>query len=335
MASFQDASIGFGTETTFGTPVTPTRWLEFTSETFDLKKTIKQGVGLRVGSRVARSGRRVVVTREAGGSVELEAISKGLGLWLQNLIGSGASTLVSASTYQQVFTLADAMPMFTLQRGLPRVDGTVAAHTFSGCTVNSVEFDFPSADLVKIKADIDARDLSTAAAYTTPTYAVGASLFGFAGATITTGTLTAPTTTALASSPTTLANVRGGSVKIDHKLAQNRFNAGGAGLKSRQSVGLREVSGKLTIEHDNTFDFVAAINAETPMNLIFTWTTPTALSTGFETLQIVIPEVKLDGTLPKSNGSDLITHDVTFQGLDNLTAAQPIWVVVRTSDAAL
>lgn len=335
MASFQDASIGFGPEVTFGTIVTPTRWLEFITESFDLKKMIKQGQGLRVGSRVGRSGRRVVVTREAGGSIEMEAISKGLGLWLQSLMGAATSTLVSGTTWQQVFTLADVMPMFTLQRGLPRVDGTVAAHTFSGCTASTVEFDFPSADLVKIKADIDARDVSTVTAYTTPTYAAGASLFSFAGASITTGALTAPTTVALASSPTSLATVRGGSVKIDHKLTTNRFNAGAAGLKSRQPVGLREVSGKLTIEHDQTFDFVAAINAETPMNLIFTWTTPVALSVGFETLQIVIPEVKLDGSFPKANGTDLITHDVTFQGLDNLTAAQPIWLVCRTSDAAL
>lgn len=335
MTSFQDASIGFGPETTFGTIATPTRWLEYISESFDLKKTIKQGQGLRVGSRVGRSGRRVVVTREAGGAVTIEAISKGMGLWLQNLIGAATATLVSGTTYQQVFTLADVMPMFTLQRGLPRVDGTVAAHTFSGCTAKSVEFDFKTADLVQIKADIDARDLSTITSYTSPTYAAGASLFSFAGATITTGALTAPTTTALATSPTSLAMVRGGSVKIDHKLTDNRFNAGGAGLKSRQPVGLREVSGKLTIEHDNTFDFVAAINAETPMNLILTCATPVALSAGFETLQIVIPEIKLDGSLPQTNGTDLITHDVTFQGLDNLGATPPITVILRTSDVAL
>jgi hypothetical protein len=336
MASFQDASIGFVPEVTFGTPVTPmTRWLEYVSESFDFNKVIKQGQGLRVGSRVGRSARRVVVTSDAGGDVVIEATSKGMGTWLQNLIGSATSTLVSGTMYQQVFTLADVMPMFTLQRGLPRVDGTVAAHTFSGCTASSVEFDFTNADLVKIKATIDARSLSTVAAYTTPTYASGATLFSFAGATITTGALTAPTTTTLASSPTSLAMVRGGSVKIDHKLKGDRYNAGAAGLKSRQPVGLRDISGKLTIEHDNTFDFVGAIQNQTPMNLIFTWVTTVVLSAGVETLQLVIPEVKLDGSLPQTNGTDLITHDVTFQGLDNLTAAQPVWVVIHTSDSAL
>jgi Phage tail tube protein len=334
MANSQDASIGFGTETAFGTPVTSTRWLEFLSESFDLKKTIKQGQGLRVGSRVGRSGRRVVVTREGGGAVTIEAISKGMGLWLQNLIGAGTSTLVSGATYQQVFTLADVMPMFTLQRGLPRVDGTIDCDTFTGCTTKSVEFDFKNADLVQIKADIDARDLNMITAYTTPTYAAGASLFSFAGATITTGVLTPPTAIALATSPTSLAMVRGGSVKIDHKLTDNRFNAGGGGLKARQPVGLREISGKLTVEHDNTFDWPAAINAETPMNLILNWTAG-VLGVGLETLQIVIPEIKLDGSMPQTNGTDLITHDVTFQGLDNLTAAQPIWVVMRTADVAL
>lgn len=334
MASFQDASIGFGAEATYGTPVTPTRWLEYTSESFGLNKTIKQGVGLRVGSRVARSGRRVVVTRDGGGTVELEANSKGLGLWLQNLIGAASSTLVIGTTYQQNFTLADTMPMFTLQRGLPRIDGTIAAHTFVGCTAKSVEFDFAQADILKIKADVDAQDFQTTPAYTSPSYATGANLFSFVGASISTGTLTAPTTTALASAVTSLGMIRGGSVKIDHALKVDRFNAGGAGLKSRPTVGLRAISGKVTVEHDNTFDWVAAINAETPMSLVLTWSAG-SLSTGNETIQIVLPEIKLDGALPVTNGTDLITHDVSFQVLDNLTAAQPIWVVVRTADTAL
>jgi hypothetical protein len=60
-----------------------------------------------------------------------------------------------------------------------------------------------------------------------------------------------------------------------------------------------------------------------------------ALSTGTETLQIVLPEVKFDGELPKTNGTDLVTATLSFAVLDNLTAAQPIWVVTRTADTAL
>ena len=52
-------------------------------------------------------------------------------------------------------------------------------------------------------------------------------------------------------------------------------------------------------------------------------------------MQITLPEIKLNGELPKANGTDLITLSVDFDGLDNLTAAQPIWVSLRTADTAL
>ncbi|MBI4900887.1 MAG: hypothetical protein HY829_10470 [Actinobacteria bacterium] len=333
MTTFQDASLGFAPETVFGTFVPPIRHLEFVDEGLDLKKGIKQGQGLRVGGRVDRSGRRVVVTRDAGGPVKVEAASKGLGLWYQFLMGAGTSTLVSGTTYQQLFTLADIMPMISLQRGLPRVDGTVACHSFKGCTANSVEFSFPVADLLTLNADVDSRDVDLTQSYTSPTYAANPSLFSFAGASFSTGAITAPTATALASAPTSLGMIRGGSLKIDHKLKQDRFNAGGGGLKSRQPVGKRDITGKITVELDTTIDFVAAIIADTPLSLLLNWTAG-ALSTGLETIQLVLPEIKLDG-LPKVNGTDLITHDVSFTVLDNLTAAQPVWLVVRTADSAL
>jgi hypothetical protein len=98
-------------------------------------------------------------------------------------------------------------------------------------------------------------------------------------------------------------------------------------------VGLRSISGKVDVEYDST-TFRDAVLNDTPMMLIVNYTGG-ALSTGVEQLQIVLPEIKFDNELAKTNGTDLITQSMSFQVLDNLTAAQPIWVVCRTSDAAL
>ena len=43
MTTFQDCSVGLSKETTYGTSVTPARFLEFTSETFDYAKNVVQG----------------------------------------------------------------------------------------------------------------------------------------------------------------------------------------------------------------------------------------------------------------------------------------------------
>lgn len=333
MTTFQDCSVGVAKESTYGTAVTVARFVEFTEETFDYSKNVVQGEGLRVGSRVARSGRRVVTTSEAGGDLTFECLSKGQGLLWEAMMGSGASALVSGATYQQVFTLSDTPPSLTLQKGLPRVDGTVDAYTFTGVQCDSFEVSFGNGEIATVTSTWNARDVTTATAYAAPSYASSANLFHFANGAITSGTFTAPTTTVAASSVTALANVRSGTIQVNHNPANDRYNFGASGKKAKPTVGLREITGTLEVEYDST-TFRDAVLNETPMSLVVTFTAG-ALSAGLETLQIAVPELKLDGKLPTSNNGQLITVGLEFTVLDNLTAAQPLWIVARTADSAL
>ena len=66
MATTQDASVGIGVESTFKTTITPTRWYEFTDLNLDYKPERKQGKGMRVTSRYARSARRVTTVELDG-----------------------------------------------------------------------------------------------------------------------------------------------------------------------------------------------------------------------------------------------------------------------------
>jgi len=333
MATFQDCSVGFVAETTYKTGVTVTRWVEHIEETLDWSKMTKQGLGLRVGSRVARSARRVVPAAQGGGGLGYELTSKGLGPLFDAGFGTSTVTLVSGTTYQHVFTLGDTPKSLTVQKGIPEVGGTVDAYTFLGAMINSMEFGFPNADIGTVKFDLDAGDLTTATAYAAPSYPASPSLYHFANWTISTGALTAPTTTGLASMPTSVANFRDASVNINNNLQVDRFLGGGAGRKAKPTVGLRTISGQATVEYDNT-TFRDAVLNETAMGLLFQYT-GAALSTGVETIQLVLPEVKFNTELAKMNGTDLVTQSMAFDVLDNLTAAQPIWLVVRTSEAAL
>jgi hypothetical protein len=337
MTSTQDCSIGIGVESTYKTPVTVTRWLEYLDESVDWNKSVKQGKGLRVASRVARSPRRAVTSAQGAGDFSMEATSKGMGLVWQACLGSSVSNLVSGATFQQLHTLGDNPASLTLQKGLVRIDpttgvATVDPYTYAGCMVDSWEFEFPNDDIASLKVTVNAGDLATATAYAAPSYAATPTLFHFANAVITSGTLTAPTTTALASGLTTIADIRGGSIAVNNNLA-TRLNIGAGGRQARPTQGLRTISGKLDVEYDSTTFRDAVIN-DTPLNLIVTLTGG-ALSTGVETLQVVVPEIKFDGELPKTNGTDLIVQSMSFQGLDNLVAAQPLWVVCRTADTAL
>lgn len=327
MTTPQDCSVGLGVESVYGTAVARTRWFEFLDESFNYVKSVKQGVGLRVGSRVARSGRRVVASAEGSGDLTIEAVTKGLGLLWQLGLGSGTSTLVSAGLYQQVFTLGDVMPSATIQKGIPRADGTVDAYTFTGCMVESLTIDCPNADNVKVKTSWNAKDMTTATAYTAPSYATGPSVFTFAHGAVYTGALTAPTATALGSAATPVASIRSGSITIKHNLKTDRYNCGGGGRKEKPFAGIREISGSLVAEYADTA-FRDAIVNDTSMTLVKTFTA------GADVLQIVIPDVRFDGDIVKAS-TDLAMQDIKWTGLDGLTAAQPIWIVCRTADTAL
>jgi hypothetical protein len=327
MTTPQDCSVGLGVESVYGTAVARTRWFEFLDESFNFVKNVKQGVGLRVGSRVARSGRRVVASAEGSGDLTIEAVTKGLGLLWQLGLGSGTSTLVSAGLYQQVFTLGDVMPSATIQKGIPRADGTVDAYTFTGCMVESLTIDCPNADNVKVKTSWNAKDMTTATAYTAPSYATAPNVFTFAHGAVYSGALTAPTATALGSAATPVASIRSGSITIKHNLKTDRYNCGGGGRKEKPFAGIREISGSLVAEYADAA-FRDAIVNDTSMTLVKTFTA------GADVLQIVIPDVRFDGDIVKAS-TDLAIQDIKWTGLDGLTAAQPIWIVCRTADTAL
>lgn len=334
MASVQDASLGFSAESTYKTYVAPTRFVEVLGdESLQVNKYPKQGVGLRVGGRVARSTRRYVPTADASGDFGVELASKGIGLLFKHAMGSTTHTLVGGTTYQSVHTIGDAFLPLTLQKGIPRVDGTVDAYTFLGAVITALELSFGQGEIAGAKFSVDAGDYSVAQSYVTPTYPTAPSLFHFGGASVSIGTVTPATSTALASATTPLTNVRSLSAALNHNAKTDRWNMLGTGRKSQPTPGLREITGSFEADYD-AIALRDLILGDTATGIVMT-VSGGALSTGLETFQVVIPSIRLEsGGLPNMNGTDLTGQSITFTGLDDLTNP-PIQIVQRTSDATL
>lgn len=338
MPALSDASLGIANEATFKTYATPTRWPEVLDPEADVNKSVKQGQGLRVGSRVDRSARRVVTSADASVKHKIELTSKGMGLFWESCLGVGTSTLVSGSTYQQLFTPATGttVPSRTVQTGVVDATGAVNAVSYLGCMAASWDLELPNDDIGILSINWDAADWTTAQAYAAPSYASLPYLFHFGAVSAITlgGTVTVPTTTALATGGTAATNIRSVKLSADNQAVRNRFNLNAGGRKARQLVGDLKLTGELELEYvDNTVR--DAFLNDTALSLSVTITTTEALSTGFSTFQLVLPEIKLNGEIPKANGYDLPVLKVPFDVLDNLTAASPIYVVHRTADTAL
>jgi hypothetical protein len=335
-----DCSIGFKKETTYGTPVTVDRFLEFISESLDYEREFYQGEGLRPGTRLARSARRYLAKDGAAGDIELEVPTRGLGAFLEALLGVGSSTVVAGALYQQLFTLTkdDYLPSLTIQKGIPRLgQNTVDAYTFKGAVAKSFEISMGNGEALKLKSSWHAREVDTSIAYATPSYPAAFELFSFVGASlIVGGSVTVPGATTLATGGTTIANVRDFSIAVDQKLDENGFNLGSAGKRSRRgAVGIAEVTGKLTAEYDAT-TFRDAVRDQTSIALVATFVGATDITVGNKpTLQVVCPDIRFEGELPKSNGGDVITQSLEFTAFDGLVAAHPLYIATRTADTAL
>lgn len=335
-----DCSIGVKKETTYGTGVVVDRFLEFTEETLDFERTFVQGAGLRPGVRVARSARRVLSKDGAAGDISLEVPTRGLGTLLEAMLGTASSTVVAGALYQQLFTLIkdDFQPSMTIQKGIPRLgQNTVDAYTFKGAVCSSFELSMANADLLKLKSTWTAREVDTTVAYAVPSYPSVFDLFSFVSAGLVVGgVVTVPTATALASGGTTVANVRDFSISVDNAHDDEGYNLGGGGKRSRRpAVGIAEVTGKMTAEYDSTA-FRDAVRDQTSLSLVATFQGPTDITAGQKpTLQIVVPDIRFEGELPKSNGGDVIAQSIEFTGFDGLVAPHALYIATRTADTAL
>ena len=338
-----DVQLGIKKQTNFTTPATVDQFPEFVSETLDRQVTFIQSKGLRAGSRVARSARRLVASDGAGGGVVLEAPLKGLGVWLEAAFGTVSNTAVPSASgaFQQVHTPSTGDPIntYTIQKGIP-VQGAAAASpmTFNGAWCKSITFDAKAGEVLTVTTDWGAKEVVTNTALAPASYPTGNDVFTYCHGAITLGgTLTKPSTTALASTTgTAAANVVDFSLTFDQGLDDGGRTLGGACKVSRVPLlGMASISGTMTVEYaDNVLR--DAYLAQTDLALVLNFQHTTTIGTGTPVpayLQIVVPVIRLDGELPKVDGSTPVKMSMGFTGLDGLASAtSPIYVVYRTTD---
>ncbi|MBK7823371.1 MAG: hypothetical protein IPJ61_20510 [Tessaracoccus sp.] len=337
MASVQDVQFMIGDETTFGTPVTVTRSYEPKSgDGMEYRPNRKQGEGLRVGAVGPIRDRRVTPNFDYGGPFNLEPVSKSYGYMINKLCGGTAThTVVSGAVYQTVHTLGGPLKPFTMQHGIPRLsaDGSavVDPFTYTGCTVPTFGFSMDNADILQLRLDVDARDLSLATGLATPNRPTGANLFSFAGASLYGGTYAQATNTALATGATPLANITNWSMDVTRNADVSRFLAGNGGRKSIPVPGLAAVTGTIGIEYSDTV-YRDAFLADTDLTLVVNFEAAT-LATGKETIQFAIANFRLDGELPKPTG-EINKASCNYTALENGTNPL-LQIMQRTLDTAI
>lgn len=329
------AQLGVAEESTVGTIVAPTRFFEFNSETLSLQKNIVQGAGLRAGLQYARRSRRAYTTKSAGGDVNLDVATRGMGVWFKHMLGSASSALLSGSTYRQIHTPGDLTgKSMTVQKGVPQTDGTVKPFTYNGCKVTGWTLSCEVGGILTLSATLDAWNETTATALGTASY-TDAGVFHFAQGTLyLDGTVSTASGLASLSGGTAVAAVKAASITGSTPVKSDRYFFGSSGIKAEQLENdYRSVGGELTAEFANqaTIYDVMAADSATALKLEFTG----AASGGVTPrLEVLIPSISFDGNSPQVGGPDVVELSAPFSGLHDGTNAT-CQVVYETADTSV
>lgn len=323
------SQVGIANESTVNTPVAVTTFTEFNpGETLDARPNFAQGLGLRAGGLFGRGARRVLVSQDAGGDISFDVPNKGLGKWLQAMIGSYSTTATQmgvTTAYQQLHNSGSADgKTFTLQKGVPSIDGTVNPLTLGGCKVTAWELTSSPNAIATLKLTIDAMSIAPTGAgalgLQTASYSASTGLYSYNQVTVSTFTaLTVVSGLWTPTSPTALPNVRNISLKGGQPKDAARWVAGSTTKAEALVNDFQPLTGQIDLDFANMTQYNNFV-ANTGQGLDIKFVGPVAGSPNNFTLEFIMPACYWEqGSTPKVASNGVVTVQYPFTALDDGT----------------
>ncbi|MDX2520593.1 MULTISPECIES: phage tail tube protein [Streptomyces] len=314
------AQLGIAAETTYGTFVAPTKFLEFTKESLALKKTTALSSGIAAGRLLGLSARRVLTRQEVQGTVDFEVTNKGMGIPHQGLMGTTVTPVQQGVTtaYLQTHTLASvAGKSLTIQKGVPLTSGTVTDKSFVGCKVTSAEFACGVGEMLTCSMEFDGKNSDESQTLAAASYP-SMTPFHFQQMSLKTGSF---------GTETALDGIRKVSCKIERPQDVERFYAGQAGLKKEPIENdLVKISGTLETDYvATTLDDLHTSDGATSM--VWEFVGPLIASTFYETWRLTLPAIRLDEGPPVVDGFGVVKPSFNFVSLYDGTNLPKIEII--------
>lgn len=309
--------VGYKAETTYGTYIVPTNFLEGGTTLHDTS-TFVQGGGVAAGRFQRLGSRRVKTAYGAEGSLNLEVANKGMGALLQTLMGTTVTPVMQGAgpAYLQTHTMADPFgKSLTIQAGVPDLSasGVVQPHNFLGCKVLSAEFSCNLGEMLTSTWEIIGRELETTTALATASYPSGLAPFNFTQMAVKIG--------ATVGGAAAVQGVRGATVKVDRASRTDRLYAGNAGKMSEPIINdWQEITGSFDVDYIDKTVFEDRFHAGTAFALVFEFIGPLLNATFYETFRITLPQCFFAGDTAQLEGPDIVSGQFTFSsGYDGTT----------------
>ena len=337
------ATIGFGTETTPGTYAAPTRWLPFTKEALEKKKTVVTSNALGLG-RVKTSGRRAVTGVDVTGSVDVEVTENGMGALFQAMLG-GTSTSTEIGTsgvYKQVHQFGDPDgSALTVQVGRPTVGGSIIPFTYLGCKVVDWTLSVQAGGFAELALTLDGINETTGEAYVAPSVVVSAPLHFAEGELVIGGTVTTTDGVASVTGGLTLSGgsyagaIKSVELKGSTGLAVDRRTLGSLTKLEQLVDAYATITGSFEIEFVDEATIYDVYDNETPIAIHFALV-GSSLGEGINAgVDVIIPVAFIeDGATPTVQGPNILTQKPSLVAYSDSTNT-PIQITYTTTDTAI
>jgi len=321
-----DAQLMVGAETIWGTAVTPDHTYEFNDESLKFDPTFLEPTGLRAGTKYKRASRVSVARKSVSGDFTLEHATKGMGLLWKHALASSLTTptALTSPAYEQVHIPGDFRGKgLTIQVGRPESStGTVRPFTYSGCKVGSWELSVSDNAIPTLKLTVDGRSQDTATALAAASYVSGSNVFSFANASLSLGGTASTTSgkTSVSGATAVATVVTAVTVTGAAPMSTDRFGVGNGGNKSEQLENdTPTVTGSLTAEFNKTELYDLFTNNTTTAMVLKLTGAAIGASGSNDTLEIILPAVKLKAAAPNVGGPDIVSMSTDFEAYSDET----------------
>lgn len=322
MASGNDARFGIAKETTYGTRVTPTRFMPLMSHglTATPNRYTSQALGMGRWTRPS-----VITTVSVAGPLAGEVPNTGFGYLLQGLHGNTVTPVQQAATtaYLQTHTL-DTAPnkSFTVQQQTPPVtSSTLIPVDFTGVRFAGLTLSWDAGGVLTFEIPTIGKDIDTSQSLATYTAPTAWDLFGFRGGSVTVGGVAK-------------ANVVGsGSLTIGFTQRDDAFMLGGSGR-----IAEPVETDKPTAELSTTVDFTAitdwdAVLAETSNDVVLKFEGATIASTYKYTLEVTLPDCKATSPSPTVTGPGAVQQEISY--MTSSSTNDPVVIKYTSTDTTV
>lgn len=174
--------VGWKSESVWGTAVTVDTFVPVTSASLDIDEGYLRSNGLRAGRRTRGPGR--LGARKVSGSVELELPNVSIAALMKHMFGAVSTT--GAGPYTHTYTPGPHVSKsLTLQVGITDATDTVQPFTASGVKLGDWSISCKVGELAMLSFDWTGKDVVTATALASASYAASLQPFTFVEGSVT------------------------------------------------------------------------------------------------------------------------------------------------------